>query len=335
MKTSSRLALSVFVNLLYLPAIAGEILSVNAQKVIILLTDEEPLRRHQRFSITHPDTGNKTGVIEIVRKKGNKALGKLLRGYARKGGHTAPADNRDDLAEEMGAKSSKSFSDVTDADPEGEALLEEVLASNQRKKPAPRAPTSIDEGGPSNPFYEPEEEPSIQKSNPGHWGFGLGVTPTTISVSNEFGQNTLKGNNFVVRIAFDKPIKKSFGILFGANYLPIAGTHADDAFGMAKVEANYLSFEMNGRINFVSTPMQGPWIGGGINYMMSNSATSNVIDPQSLGNHTLFQFCLGYNARMNNEYLTFRGDFLLHPQTTSGGTNVKINQYILSAIYFF
>lgn len=342
MRTSFWLTLPALINILYLPAFAGEILTVKGQKVILLIEEDETIRIHQRLSLTHPDTGSNTGIIEIIKKKNNKALAKILKGYARKGGLTGPINSRDDLEQDLGIKLSDNLTDNSDSmtsdsnfESESDSLLDEALTSGPKRKNTQRSPSSTDEDGPSNPFYQPEEEPSLLNSNPGHWGFGLGITPTTIKVSDEFGENTLKGNNFVVRIAYDKPLKKALSVLLGASLLPIAGTQTDDILGMAKVDANYLSLDANVRLSLFGTPMQGPWIGGGFNYLMANSASSNVISPKTMGSRSVFQLCAGINARMDNEYLAFRVDMLMHSKSGSSQAYVLISQYIVSATYFF
>ncbi len=338
MKIQTYLPIILAINIFSLSAKAGEIWDVQGKKVVIEFDEGDSIRLHQRYIITHPETNKAMGVVEIIKKKGTKALGKIIRGYARTGGFTTPMQENNDAIDDLSADT-VADSDVTDLTSESDPLLEEALSRPLKPKKSRRSPSSLSDERPKNPFYDsPEgmESTALSRHAPGHWGFGLGVTPTNIDVTTETKVNHLKGTNFVIRVAYDKPLKKAFSVLMGASYLPLAGTQPDTDLGLAKVDANYYSFDINGRVSIFGTPLQGPWIGGGLNYLRASAtATSNVIAPQSMSSRTPFQINVGYNSRMDSEYLMFRGDMLIHPQASSGTYNIKITQYVFSAIYFF
>lgn len=167
------------------------------------------------------------------------------------------------------------------------------------------------------------------------WGFGLGVAPTTIQVKSKTAFYNLKGSNFVVKISYDKPIKKNLSLLFGGSLLPVSGSQVDSALGIAKFEANYTALEANVRFNFFKNPMQGPWVGAGATYLLISKGTSNVVTSSSIASRLVYQMNLGYNAQMGSEYLMLRADYYVYPEAQSSSGYVRINQTVFSAHYFF
>lgn len=349
MKTPRWLLYSACLSLLSASSLAAEVLSVKDKKVVLIFGDDEKIRLHQRFSLTHPDTGDKIGIVEIIKKKDRKALCKIIKGSAKKGAITDAISSKDEikLDKDPGSMTEENYADMAPPDDsDKDDLYSEAMTSGSKKKKSDRTPSSdldknslgdtSDGSGITSPFYEPDEPPSEGiGANPGHWGFGLGITPTTIQISDDFASNNLKGTNFVIRLSYDKPLAKMFSALLSAGTLPVAASQADSVLGTAKLDVAYYSFEAVGRVSFYGTPLQGPWLGAGVNYLRLNDASSNVIDPQSMGSHTVFQLCAGLNARMDYEYLMFRGDILFHPSSGGAGASVKITQYVLSATYFF
>lgn len=168
-----------------------------------------------------------------------------------------------------------------------------------------------------------------------HWGFGLGVAPTTIQVKSNTSAYNLKASNFVIKISYDKPIKKNLSLLFGGSLLPVNGSQVDSALGIAKFEANYTALEANGRFNFSKNPMHGPWVGAGASYLLISKGTSNVVASSSISSRMVYQANLGYNAQMGSEYLMFRADYYLYPEAKSFNGYVRVNQTVFSAHYFF
>lgn len=317
MKTLAALLSLFFLTQVYSPALAGEIRGVRGKKISVELNDDEHVFINQRLVVTSSESGEPTAVIEITKKKGKLVFGKVLKGSVRIGDSTSLAEG-----------------DKPQSTPEITSHSEKVHASNNEE---PRDLASQNDEA-NNPFYSYDEAPNKgRKSSLGRWGFGLGITPTTIQVSDGSKENSLKGTNFVVRVLYDKPIKKAVNLLLGASLLPLAGSQSDDTLGTAKVDASYYAFEANGRLGFTSDPRQGGWLGGGINILLAaNSTSSNVIDPNSMGGtRWLFQLNAGYNTKMSSDYLMFRGDMLIYPQSTMGDTYVRITQYVFSAIYFF
>ncbi len=193
-------------------------------------------------------------------------------------------------------------------------------------------------GGDDDSSVFMNEKPSKKKSKKPieHWGFGLGITPTFIQIQDSTSNRNLKGNNFVVKLSYDRPIKKKVNLLLGTSLLPLSGSQPDSQLGTAKFEANYLALELMGRINLSPNSMEGLWIGGGLDYLfLLGKASSNVIDTSSVKSRLFPQISIGYNYSMAPEYLTFRFDWLLHTQNPTSGGSVNITQYILSAIYYY
>lgn len=219
---------------------------------------------------------------------------------------------------------------------------------------------SLDEEAPSPPSSSDEESSLWSQDNTGdpfgeddffknntkkkkkkgssllpHWGFGLGIAPTTIQVKSNTSTYNLKASNFVVKISYDKPIKKNLSLLFGGSLLPVNGSQVDMKLGMAKFEANYTALEANGRFNFFKNPMQGTWVGAGASYLLISKGTSNVVASSSIASRLIYQINLGYNAQMGTEYLMFRADYYLYPEAKSLNGFVRVNQTVFSAHYFF
>ncbi len=186
----------------------------------------------------------------------------------------------------------------------------ELKKTTRRKKKKPAPPTSL-------------------------WGFGLGIAPTTIQVKTNTNLYTLKGSNFVVKLSFDKPLRKYINLLAGASLLPSNGSQADSTLGYAKFEANYISFEANGRFSFFGTPLEGPWMGGGGSYLWINKGSSNVVASASITSRFIYQINVGYNARMSTDFLMFRADYYIHPEARSSNGDVKIDQMVFSVSYFY
>lgn len=188
-----------------------------------------------------------------------------------------------------------------------------------------------------NPLFENEQvRKKPRKKNKENWGFGLGISPTTIQIKDANQNRNLKGNNFVVRMSYDRPIQKKVNLLLGLSYLPLSGSQPDSQLGTAKFEVNYLSFEGGGRLQLSKSSLNGAWLGVSFIYLMNPSkANSNVIEPKSIKDKYLPVLHFGYNRQMDAEYLSFRLDWLLHTKTQTQTGFVNINQYILSAIYYY
>lgn len=189
--------------------------------------------------------------------------------------------------------------------------------------------------GEDDSVFMNEKPKKKNKKSTHHWGFGLGLTPTSIQVQEGATVRNLKGNNFVVRFSYDRPILQRVNLVLGANYLPISGSQADPQIGTAKFDANFLSLELMGRLNLNVNSMDGLWIGGGLNYFYHvGKASSNVIDSGSVTSLVIPQVSLGYNSLMSPEFLNFRVDGLYHTEKITQNGSVKITQYIISAIYY-
>lgn len=336
MKTLSGLTLLTLIALTPPPALAGEVSKIQGNKVVIQLSDDEYVRLRQRLAISHPDTGAKIGLIEIIRKRGKKAVGKLVRGRARIGGLTDPARGPLELSDD--SENNRDDSRLSRQDDGYDSEGSPYENPRSQRNPRSRAPASADDGT-DNPFNHTDEvdfpEPPTTKRM-ALWGFGIGISPTTIKINDGNTSNTLKGYNFIARVAYDRPLKKNFGLLLGVGLLPIGGTQADDDLGVAKMEANYLTFEGNLRLNLTGKSSDGLWVGGGINYLRATSSpSSNVVDPSSMGSRMLFQINGGWNTSMGSEYIMYRADMLMHPSSSSSLRAVNVTQYVLSATYFF
>lgn len=168
-----------------------------------------------------------------------------------------------------------------------------------------------------------------------HWGFGLGVAPTTIEVKSKTASYTLKSTNFVVKVSYDKPLKKKLSLLLGGSLLPISGSQVDSTLGVAKFEANYTALEASLRMNLLGSPIQGLWLGGGASYLFIGKGSSNVVSASSITSRFVTQINVGYNAEMGSEYLMFRFDYYIHPNALSAAGSVAIAQTVLSASYFY
>lgn len=324
MKTSTVLYIALVLNFFSLPSSAGEISSYRGKKVVIQLDSGESVRLHQRLVIKDPDSGKRLGILEIVKKRGSKALGQIRRGFAKNGAITSPYKNATGFDEFASAEKNRGL-DASAVGSDDDLSLE-----RSSRAPASSSPEETDNTNLSNEdglFDNSEAGPS----RGGLWGFGVGIAPTEIRVSEGQFSNTLKGDNFVVRVAYDQPLQKNLSALLGINILPISGTQADDTLGTAKMDATYLSLEGNLRLSFFRTPSKGPWISGGFNYLRAQNRSSNVVDPSSIENRYTFQVGAGFNASMGSEFLMFRADLLMH----SASSSVSISQQIFSAIYFF
>lgn len=313
---------------------AGKITKVRGRQAVVQMDNEERLRLRQRIVMANPNTGDPIGILEITRKKGTRALGKIIKGRARIGAYTSPVRTQNDLEMEYiqdeptlaessnDPSSEKNHRGLEEEDPNSQ---DRDLASIEDESPNPFDTSS-------NIVADPSE---VSKKNRGLWGFGLGISPTTIKVQDGSYKNNLKGNNFIIKISYDKPIRRLVSLLLGGGLLPISGTEADPLLGTAKMDANYLSFEGNLRVCLSGKASDGLWFGGGLNYLKSSSRSSNVVDPSSMGDRVLFQISAGYNSGMSAEYLMYRADLLMHPSSTSASNSVNVSQYVLSAIYFF
>lgn len=199
---------------------------------------------------------------------------------------------------------------------------------------------SHDNGG--DPFGEDEffKNNSKKKKKKGpilhpHWGFGLGFAPTTIQVKSKTAFYNMKSSNFVIKISYDKPIKKNLSLLFGGSLLPVTGSQADSVLGTAKFEANYTALEANARFNFFKNPMHGPWVGAGASYLLISKGSSNVVASSGITSRLVYQINIGYNAQMGSDYLMFRADSYIYPEAKSSSGYVRINQTLFTANYFY
>lgn len=344
MKTRLKIITSSLIYLAHTFSHAGEIWDVKGKKVIIDIEANEKMELNQKFIVLHPKNGKKMGLIEIINKKETKALGILLKGFARVGSPIAPTDSESSSSLFTDFEFSKSEkTQKKDSKKEGNSITATKIEKTQR------APASTEEDF-ENPLLsfdssdETQDAHELFKSNnaeglkqrfPGHWGYGLGITPTQIQASSATSSHSMKGNNFVFRLLYDKPINKIFSLLLGGGNLPLSVSQPDNLLGTANVEANFVSLELNGRISLKQTPMEGLWIGAGLNYFSKSSATSNVVNTDYLNSKIIYQLCLGYNARMDSEYLMFRADYLIHPTYSSNFQKANTSQSVLTAIYFF
>jgi hypothetical protein len=316
------------------PALAGRITKVRGRQAVVQMSGDEFLRLRQRIVLANPNTGDRIGILEITRKKGNRALGNIIKGRARVGALTSPLRGQGELEEEYNEPSSN----LADNNFDDSFGKDDFSADSNSQSDQERELASIDDDA-TNPFETSGNivaDPTPKHTNRGLWGFGLGISPTTIKVQEGTYRNHLKGNNFLVKINYDKPLRRLVSVLLGAGTLPISGSEPDTLLGTAKMEVNYLSFEGNLRLNFSGKASEGLWVGGGLNYLKSTSpGSSNVVDPSSMGDRVLYQISAGYNSGMSAEYLMYRADILMHPSSTSSRNSVNISQTIFSAVYFF
>jgi hypothetical protein len=285
---------------------AATVSEVRGKKIILRVESGEQIQARQKFNIEDPDSGRNLGQVEITRRRGSRAVAKLLKGRAKTGAVTVSLRSR--------RHRDDSFVDKDD-----------------EYRSRRRTPASLDNPFENTQSYQGNEAPNAHPRK-ARWGFGMGITPTTIRVSDSTGSNTLRGNNFLVRVAYDKPFHRKFTIMLGAGLFPISGTQADDSLGTAKMEAEFLSFEGNLRLHPTGNAQQGPWFGSGLNYLRVSRASSNVVSESSITNRTVLQLSAGYNMRMGSEYLMFRGDMMMH---SGADSSVSISQSVFSAIYFF
>jgi hypothetical protein len=337
LKTLSLLSVSVAVLVMGSVAEAGKIWKIKGKTVFIDVDPRDDVRLHDQFEVVDPATHKKTGLLGIVIVDKGQVVAEVLKGKAvidgtieffragsksslknkkkRPGSGETEAAETDDLLEEvLGSRG------LRNAPPDGDAVAAETFG---RPKTG-----SADETDPVPSFRRPSKLPA-------YWGFGFGISPTTIVIKRGTLTNKMTASNFVARLCFDKQLDGNFSFLMGASYLPISGTQPDSSVGTAKFDSAFGSLDLSGRLSLFS-PIHGPWLSAGINMMSSlTKPTSNLLDVSHIDKIVAFQLGVGYNKQMTPDYFTFRWDLIFHPQAVIDGTTLDFTHYIFSAIYFY
>lgn len=224
--------------LLVLPslALAGTVTQNKNDKVIVDFAREDTPAANDRFFILDQETHKEIGIIEILKTKESRALGKLLKGKAKPGDTT-------DIAKPGRKKTEE------DREPAESNVV------NTRNRRA---------GG---------ERSSGKKSN---FGVGLNFVFTSVYIKNSVGDGAVTGSGFGVRGFFDMPFSSSSGPGFnltasaGIHPFNVKSTIAEFSY---EVNGTLLALEGVVRYAF-ERRNQGFWIGGGIDLMTPINSTT-------------------------------------------------------------
>ncbi len=256
----------VFGSIFSLSAKAATLTKVKGDRVLIDLQGEASQYTEGGRYLVMID-GKKKAVVEVSKIKGQKALGKVLKGTALENGTLAPLPG-------AGASSSKQASKAPSA-----SVRSSRISSRRHRRGG--SFTTISYGVMA--------------------GYGLTAQDVTATKNGITETISMTGNSLSFKGFADLPISGGFGAIARAGFENFGVKGASPNLGNVETNILYLDADLMARYQFLEGAFHPfPMVGIGLHYPLSKS--SGVLDVQHISATTIFFIGGGFNYSLSDSF---------------------------------